>query len=105
MMANLAKDFEEAAGAPIISAVLSAPYDQRWGSDKPDYVGMVLSWAQARAILDYDYDNGHGGADCHAVYAWTDTRVLFVAEYDGATGVNWIPRNPEPGEPNFDGNG
>ncbi len=103
-MANLATDFEAAAGAEtILAAVLSAPYDFRYSDTPPAYVGTVLSWVDARPILDYDYNSGFGGADCHAAYAWTETRVLFVHEYDGATGIQWVPRNPAYGAPDYGG--
>lgn len=57
----------------------------------------------AIARLDYSYDGGFGGADCHPVRAWTPNRVIFVHEYDGSTCVVWVPRNPTAGAPGFSG--
>lgn len=105
-MANLAKDFEEMAIGPILGAVIGddgrRPYGQR--GDSPLH-GKLVAWEDARPVLDYEYDNGYGGADCHAVYAWTETQVLFVHEYDGATAVQQVPRNPIACAPEFGGNG
>lgn len=33
-----------------------------------------------------------------AIHAWTENKVLFVYEYDGATQVLTIPRNPTPAD-------
>jgi hypothetical protein len=54
----------------------------------------VLKWSEAKDILDYDFCDGFGTADCDAVYAWTKTKVIFVAEYDGATRIVSVPRHP-----------
>jgi len=51
------------------------------------------------------YDAGYGGEDCHPIYAWTDSRVIFVSCYDGSTQVESIPRNPMPGEARMFGGG
>jgi hypothetical protein len=63
----------------------------------------VLTWEQARPMLDYSYDTGYGGADCHAVWVWTPTRVLFVVQYDGSTGLESVPRAPVAGLPDMPG--
>ena len=100
---NLAEAFESAANGPILATTLSPPYDHRYDDTQPDYVGKILSWDTARVILDYEYNNGYGGADCHAVYVLTETQVLFVGEYDGSTGISQVPRNPTEGTPAFSG--
>ena len=55
----------------------------------------ILTWEEARPHLDYEYDNGYGSQDCHSVHIWTPTRVIYVQEYDGATWLDTLPRNPE----------
>ena len=65
--------------------------------------GKVLSWEQAAPFLDYEYDNGYGAPECNAVYVWTETRVLFVTQYDGATCIHSVPRNPEDIDPEMPG--
>lgn len=39
-----------------------------------------------------------GAPECHAITAYTETRVIQVYQYDGSTGVYSIPRNPTGGE-------
>jgi hypothetical protein len=56
--------------------------------------GVLLAWDEARRLLSYRYDSGYGVADCHAIYAWTANRVIYVLEYDGSTQVKSVPRNP-----------
>lgn len=55
--------------------------------------GKAVSWEELRPHLDYEYDRGYGGQDCHDVYIWTEDRVYFVWEYDGATWLQSVPRN------------
>lgn len=64
-----------------------------------DRLGVVLTWAEARPLLDYAYDTGYGAPDCHAITAWTATHVIWVHEYDGSTSLQSAPRNPVPHEP------
>lgn len=71
----------------------------------PEKRGVVLDWSEAEPLLDYEYDSGYGGADCHPVWIWTPTRVLFVSTYDGSTAVESVPRNPSPGGPYMPGGG
>lgn len=56
--------------------------------------GKVLDWETAKKYLNYEYDSGMGAFGCNAIYVWTDTKVLFVSQYDGATSICSIPRNP-----------
>ena len=65
---------------------------------------IVLSREDGLLKLDQEYSNSYGGADCYPMYAWTKSRVFFIAEYDGATGPSWAPRNPMNLEPCFSGN-
>jgi hypothetical protein len=97
-MVNLKKSFEEAAEAnddKIVSAVVG--HDERAEYESPEreiVTRPVQTWEEASKKIDYDYSNGFGGADCHAVIAWGEKFVYFVHEYDGATGINSVPRNP-----------
>lgn len=54
-------------------------------------------------MLDYAYDGSFGAPECDAIWAWTPTRVLFVSQYDGATRVESVPRNPQDGTPEMPG--
>ncbi len=103
-LANLAQGIEAEAGEEqVLFAVVGEHYSHKWDDPEPNHLGHLLPWADARKILDYNYDNGFGGADCHPVYAWTETKVIFVVEYDGSTGTSWVPRNPTACEPQFSG--
>jgi hypothetical protein len=90
----------EADGEPIEAVVIGqAP----WGGYSEDRIerkaparrNEVLSWEEARPMLDYDFDRGFGAPECDAIYAWTPTRVIFVREYDGSTGLDSLPRYPD----------
>lgn len=100
---TLAQEIEEAANGEPIEAIvvgLRRDGDPPWRDDPQPEEGdfptpdVVLTWDEARPHLDYTYDAGFGGQDCHSLYAWTASRVLFVAEYDGSTRVTWVHRNP-----------
>ena len=54
----------------------------------------ILTWEEARPHLDYEYDSGFGSQDCHNIYIWTPTRVIYIHEYDGSTWPEAVPRNP-----------
>ena len=57
--------------------------------------GVVLSWAEAEPLLHgWEFDGGYGAPECYAVYIWTNRRVIWVTQYDGATGLDSAPRNP-----------
>jgi len=102
-MVNLKKTFEEAAketGDTLISAVVGwHDNDEKYGEYTKQF--PVESWEEASKKLDYEYYAGFGGADCHAVIAWGQHFVYFVHEYDGATQIQRVPRNPEPCAPSW----
>jgi hypothetical protein len=52
--------------------------------------GILLSWNEAKGWLDYDMDN----YNCLAVYAWTKSKVISIAYYDGHYWPFAVPRNP-----------
>ena len=58
------------------------------------YLNIPLSWETAAPLLDYTYDSGFGSQDCHSLYIYTPNNVYYIHEYDGATSVESIPRNP-----------
>lgn len=64
---------------------------------------VVLSPQAGLAKLDVEFDSGFGGADCFPMFAWTENRVYFIHEYDGATSLAWVPRNPCACVPDFSG--
>ena len=102
-MSNLKVDLLRAANGEKIEAVVvgCAPDDlDGWDQTYPP-----MSWDEAAPLLDYEFDSGFGCVECHAVYAWTASLVLFVTNYDGHTYVNFIPRNPQDCTPHMPGGG
>lgn len=108
-MANLVEWITEIIGDEIIESVVIG--DKGWGGFEshtiPQYESQirnkVLSWEQAKPMLDYEFDSGFGSPGCNAVTVWTPTRVLFVSQYDGATSLESVPRNPIDHEPPMPG--
>lgn len=105
MMSTYAQEIEEIADGPIIGCVIGKiDYGGRAAHLDGNAIAFrVVNWPTARKALDYEYDAGYGGADCQPIYAWTETRVILCHEYDGSTGVLWVPRNPTDIEPQFGG--
>jgi len=106
-MANFKADIlEDAAGEPIV-AIVVAEMDRDTHSDErviaPIDHNKVLAWSTVANALDYEYDPGYGGEDCHAITAWTPTRVIFCGCYDGSTWLQSVPRNPTDHTPKFCG--
>ncbi len=91
-------------GEEIESIVVGQHYNAKWDVPVNADENIMLPVKQALKKLNVDYDNGYGGADCFPIYAWTKSRVFFIHEYDGATGLNWVPRNPIDCKPEFGGN-
>jgi hypothetical protein len=104
-MANFKDDLLEVAAGEAIEAIVlgGGGWGQQlkaWG-DYP--VGSVMTWAEALPYVDREYDNGYGSPKCPSTYAWTESRVLFVVQYDGATDVHSLPRNPVDVKPDMPG--
>jgi hypothetical protein len=94
---NLKKEIPEAAGGEEIVGICIEKDDYYFGGNErvpEDKRGIVLPASEALDLLDYDFDSGFGGRECHAFYAWTASRIIFLHEYDGSTSVCWIPRHP-----------
>lgn len=109
-MGNIRKWLEnaEAATGETIEAIVVGPHynaPDKWSANpkvKADE-NRVLSREDGLKKLDQDYDDGYGGADCFPMYAWTKSRVYFIHEYDGSTGLSSVPRNPVDCSPEFSG--
>ena len=107
-MANLRKELEEGLDeGERIEAVVIGEHDSDPNkyNDGPkreaDKLNRVLTWEEAAPILDEEYDDGYGSAECWPFYAWSNTHIYFVREYDGSTSISAIPRNPRDIEPDF----
>lgn len=106
-MANFKQDILEAInGEEVETILIPAPLDTiEWGSlAQPDprdipikaanAYNRFLSLEEALPLLDYEYDDGYGGMDCHDVVIWTKTQVFYIHEYDGSTCFHSQFRNP-----------
>lgn len=91
-------DILAVAGDEKIEAISVSPRrGYSWGDDTDHDLGHdPVSWDRAFPVLNYEYDTGYGEQDCHDIWAWTPTRVLFVHEYDGSTSITYAPRHPAP---------
>lgn len=82
-----------------------------WYGDEPDPApvpkamqGVLLTPRQAKPMMQsWSFYGGYGGAECYPVYVWTNWRVIWVDEYDGATGLRSAPRNPFTHMPQYNG--
>lgn len=58
--------------------------------------GQTLGIADVEKWLDIGFNSGFGSRDCPTLYAWSDTEVFYIYEYDGSTSLQSCPRNPVP---------
>ena len=55
----------------------------------------VLTYEAAYPYGDgWKFKGGFGTSETYNVHIWTNQRVLFVHEYDGATCLESVPRHP-----------
>ena len=92
-------DAETRTGEQIEAIVVGVHSNRK---PKP-FENKIISREEGLAILDRDYDSGHGGAGRRPMYAWSKSRVYFINEYDGATGLGSVPRHPVDVEPKMGG--
>jgi hypothetical protein len=107
-MANFKQDILEIAGDEPIEAIVIGEmgwsnYNEKGKPNWKDIKGKLLPWHDAIPYLDYEYDTGFGAPDCQAINAWTASKVIFVIQYDGATMIESVPRNPIPHIPEMPG--
>jgi len=109
-MPNLVNWIESLTGDEAIEAVVIGEmgWDGDYNSEKvPTYdlqpKNVVLSWVEARPLLDYEFDADLGAPQCNAITAWTKSWVIAVAQYFGATSPFRVPRNPVPHKPSMPG--
>jgi hypothetical protein len=102
-MANLVKWITGKAEGLQIEAVVigESPWSMKSDPVPEEKKGKILSWDEAKSMLDYEFDSGYGSAGCHAITAWTKDKVIFVHEYDGSTCIESLPRNPKEFNPYY----
>jgi hypothetical protein len=88
-------------GEPIEAIVVGSPYRRDFLQFADE--NIVISREQGLRKVDQLFDPDLSRTDCFPLYAWTKSRVFFVAEYDGEAKLNWAPRLPIALEPRFSG--
>ena len=101
---------EEAAGEKIEAVVISGNrYDEDGRPVSNDNTSIIedvlLTWEEVRDDLDYKFNPNQYNIQCHAIYAWTASKVIFISQYDGSTEIYSIPRNPVDCKPEMPGGG
>lgn len=108
-MANLKDWIEKEANGEPIEAVIIGKRGWREEEDEDEVRfrdqprKRLLTWEEAKPWLDYEFSSGYGSPQCNAIHAWTPSRVIFVSQYDGATGIESVPRNPSTDDPGMPG--
>jgi hypothetical protein len=66
--------------------------------------GILLSLEEAQPFMDgWTFYGGYGAPACYAANIWTNKRVIWVTQYDGATTLDSAPRNPVASIPSMPG--
>lgn len=115
---NLVRWIEEIAeGEPIEGVLIGEMGWRGYGSEKvPTWKQQpsdkLISWTEARVLLDYEFDSGYGSPSCNAICVWTPSicvwtpsKVIGISQYDGATNWFWFLRNPIDHTPEMPGGG
>jgi hypothetical protein len=89
-------DFDNVEAVKILAPMpdLFRGPDKRNTETLLSYIGQKITLDLALVLLNYEYDNGYGTQDCHNIYIWTKDKVYFIHEYDGATWLGYVDRNP-----------
>lgn len=95
-MDNIARDLRkfETEYGELIEAIVVGKHSSRWLSKDlplPDE-NVVLSRDAGLAKLDREDNSGRG--EGFPMYAWTASYIFFIVEYQGATTMACLPRNP-----------
>jgi hypothetical protein len=116
-MASLVEWIEhELDGKDIVEAVVIGEYGWGSGWGKSAFHeekcakqipwnmrGIALTWEQAKPLLDYEFSDGYGSPECHAIYVWSKDKVMWITQYDGSTTLSSMPRNPLNCQPDMPG--
>lgn len=103
-MSTFKKDILLAVGEDKIEAVAIREIEcYFWNEKDPRFVpaneaakeNKLFTFAEALELLDYEYEDSYGSMDCHDITMWSADWVYYIHEYDGATYVNRVPRNPK----------
>ncbi len=99
-MSNLVQWIEDEANGEAIEGVVIG--SMGWGNYNKEKIprydsipkGVVLPWEEAKKWINYEFSSGYGAPQCNAIYAWTQSCVIFIVQYDGSTSPYSVPRHP-----------
>ena len=70
----------------------------RWTPSVPvpdTLFGRIIMLEDAKKyMLDWQFSTGHGDTQGYNMNVWTNKRVIYVNEYDNATSLAYVLRNP-----------
>jgi len=81
-------------------SLYGAEWEPGYGEPNPPPVpfekrGVVLTAEEAEPLMEsWGFSGGYGAPDCYAVRIWTDRRIFWVTQYDGATRLDSAMRHP-----------
>ena len=92
---------EELEGGEIVDGIVFGNYgNSGYGEPEPNPVpeelkGKLLKPEEAKPYMDgWSFYSDVGAVECYATYIWTNKRVMWITQYDGATNLDSMPRNP-----------
>jgi hypothetical protein len=108
-MMNAWNDIQKMLGhGEHVEAVVFGDYG--WGGySDPEAVPedkkrIVLTWEEADKYMQgWTFFGSYGSPECYAAYIWSNKRVFWVTQYDGATNIDFMPRNPISCRPHMPG--
>jgi len=60
--------------------------------------GKILTLESAEPYMrGWSIYGGFGSPECYSLNAYTNHRVIWITQYDGATGLDSMPRHPKGG--------
>lgn len=102
---KLREEFNESPDGPG-DWIVAISNDSEWGDYKMDE-WRDIEWQGRPAlpffgpisecpaeVLDLEYGTGFGSPSRPMWRLWSTNFVLFGTEYDGSTGLDYLPRNP-----------
>ncbi|RLG52824.1 MAG: hypothetical protein DRO00_05035 [Thermoproteota archaeon] len=105
-MVNLKDEILKLTDSEIIEAVVIG--HNYWLEEYEDKIpwekkGVILSWEEAKKLLDFEYESDYGKPEGYPVFVWTKTKLIITVIYDGKIWLEALPRNPVPCKPHFVG--
>lgn len=97
-------DFAGHYGEVIAIRIGQPDYGAESFPKSPEHFVRITDVSIQRS-LDHEFDCGYGSPGCPAVYAWSESHIFGIRQYDGSTWWFAIPRNPSDDMPSMPGGG